>query len=120
MHVNSVGPASRDRVEVDPTIFDSFDRVVCDSAAMVFEEAGDARQAASHGFDSARAEDLGQLVSGAVAGRTGAHEITLFKSVGTGAQDLIVAGRLLELAEDAGAGLVVGDVNSIKPVAPGV
>jgi ornithine cyclodeaminase/alanine dehydrogenase-like protein (mu-crystallin family) len=120
MHVNSVGPASRDRVEVDPTIFDSFDRVVCDSADMVFEEAGDARQAASHGFDAARAEDLGRLVSGAVAGRTGAHEITLFKSVGTGAQDLIVAGRLLELAEDAGAGLVVGDVNSIKPVAPGV
>lgn len=120
MHVNSVGPASRDRVEVDPAIFESFDRVVCDSADMVFEEAGDAYQAASyHGFDSSKAEDLGQLVSGAVAGRTEADEITLFKSVGTGAQDLIVAGRLLELAEDAGAGWVVGDVNSIKPVAPG-
>ena len=54
-----------------------------------------------------------------MAGRMEADEITLFKSVGTGAQDLIVAGRLLELADDAGAGLIVGDVNSIKPVAPG-
>jgi hypothetical protein len=31
----------------------------------------------------------------------------------------MVAGRLLELAEDAGAGWVVEDVNSIKPVAAG-
>jgi ornithine cyclodeaminase/alanine dehydrogenase-like protein (mu-crystallin family) len=120
MHVNSVGPASRDRVEVDPAIFEAFDRVVCDSVDLVFEEAGDARRAASHhGFDAARAEDLGRLVSGAVRGRTRDDEITLFKSVGNGAQDLIVAGRLLELAEAAGMGWVVGDVNSIKPVAPG-
>jgi ornithine cyclodeaminase/alanine dehydrogenase-like protein (mu-crystallin family) len=120
IHVNSVGPASRDRIEVDPAIFESFDRVVCDSAEMVFAEAGDAHQAASvHGFDVGRAADLGQLVTGAVAGRTEAGEITLFKSVGNGAQDLMVAGRLLELAEEAGVGWVVEDVNSIKPVASG-
>ena len=120
IHVNSVGPASRDRIEVDPAIFESFDRVVCDSAEMVFTEAGDAHQAASvHGFDVARAVDLSQLVSGAVTGRTEGDEITLFKSVGNGAQDLMVAGRLLELAEETGAGWVVEDVNAIKPPASG-
>jgi len=120
IHVNSVGPASRDRIEVDPAIFELFDRVVCDSAEMVFTEAGDAHQAASvHGFDVSRAADLGQLVSGVVAGRTNAGEITLFKSVGNGAQDLMVAGRLLELAEEAAVGWVVEDVNSIKPGASG-
>ena len=45
--------------------------------------------------------------------------MTLFKSVGTGAQDLIVAAGLLERAAAAGVGTVVGDVNSIKPIAPG-
>lgn len=116
MHVNSVGPASRDRVEVDPAIFGSFDRVVCDSARLVLDEAGDAHQAVSaHDFDPARAEDLGDLVTGAALGRSDADEVTLFKSVGTGAQDLVVAARLLEMAEAEGVGVVVDDVNSIKP-----
>lgn len=117
MHVNSVGPASRDRIEVDPGMFKCFDRVVCDSVALVLDEAGDAHEAvARHGFEPERAEDLAGVVSGSV-GRTRADEITLFKSVGNGPQDLIVAARLLELATEAGVGTVVGDLNSIKPVA---
>ena len=120
IHVNSVGPASRDRVEVDPGIFDSFDRVVCDSASLVFDEAGDAYQAVSnHGFEPEHAEDLASLVAGNAPGRKQPEEMTLFKSVGTGAQDLVVAAGLLERAAAAGVGTVVGDVNSIKPIAPG-
>ena len=120
IHVNSVGPASRDRVEVDPRIFDSFDRVVCDAASLVVNEAGDAYQAvANHGFQPEHAEDLGSLVAGDAPGRGQPEEMTLFKSVGTGAQDLIVAADLLERAAAAGVGTVVGDVNSIKAIAPG-
>ncbi|HYJ25720.1 MAG TPA: ornithine cyclodeaminase family protein [Acidimicrobiia bacterium] len=120
VHVNSVGPASRDRVEVDPGIFDSFDRVVCDSASLVLDEAGDAYQAVSnHGFQPEHAEDLASLVAGITPGRKQPEEMTLFKSVGTGAQDLIVAAELLERAAAADLGTVVGDVNSIKPIAPG-
>jgi ornithine cyclodeaminase/alanine dehydrogenase-like protein (mu-crystallin family) len=119
IHVNSVGPASRDRVEVDPKVFASFDRVICDSSALVIDEAGDAHQAVlDHGFEPERAEDLAQVVSGFAAGRTQPGEITLFKSVGTGAQDLIVAAGLLERAAAADVGTVVGDVNSIKVIAP--
>lgn len=119
MHVNSVGPASRDRIEVDPAIFGSFDRIVCDSVELVFDEAGDAHQAVSgHGFERERVEELSEVVSRSLR-RKGSDEITLFKSVGNGAQDLIVAGRLLELATDAGVGAVFGDVNSIKPIALG-
>jgi ornithine cyclodeaminase/alanine dehydrogenase-like protein (mu-crystallin family) len=120
IHVNSVGPASRDRVEVDPRAFASFDRVICDSAALVIDEAGDAHQAVSdHGFAPELAEDLAQVVSGNAPGRTQPEELTLFKSVGTGAQDLIVAAGLLERAAAADVGTVVGDVNSIKTIAPG-
>jgi ornithine cyclodeaminase/alanine dehydrogenase-like protein (mu-crystallin family) len=115
MHVNSVGPASVDRVEVDPAIFEDFDRVVCDSVRLVLDEAGDAHQAvATHGWDRDRASELSAVVTGETPGRQGDAEITLFKSVGTGAQDLIVAGRLLELAEAKGIGTVVSDVNAVK------
>ena len=115
-HFNSVGPASLDRIEVDPAIFKSFDRVVFDSVALVLDEAGDAFQATSfHGFGAGRAEELSDVVSGTVPGRSDAGDITLFKSVGTGAQDLAVASRLLALAEDQGVGIEVADVNSIKP-----
>jgi ornithine cyclodeaminase/alanine dehydrogenase-like protein (mu-crystallin family) len=120
MHVNSVGPASRDRVEIDPAVFASFDRVVCDSADFVLDEAGDAYQAVvEHGLDRNRAEELSALVTGRADGRVTDDEITLFKSVGTGAQDLIVASRLLDLAAAVEVGTFVDDVNSIKPIGQG-
>jgi ornithine cyclodeaminase/alanine dehydrogenase-like protein (mu-crystallin family) len=116
IHVNSVGPASLDRVEVDPASFESFDRVVCDSVRLVLDEAGDAHQAVTgHGWDRDRATELSDIVAGTASGRLSDHEITMFKSVGTGAQDLVVASHLLELAEVNGLGVVVPDVNSVKP-----
>ena len=115
MHVNSVGPASRDRVEVDPAVFAMFDRVVFDSVDLVLDEAGDAHNAVANGLDPNRAEELSAVVTGKAQGRVRADEITLFKSVGNGAQDLIVASHLLDLAAAAGVGTVVPDVNSIKP-----
>lgn len=115
MHVNSVGPASLDRVEVDPAAFESFDRVVCDSVDLVLHEAGDANRAvATHGWEPTKAAELSDVVMGSVNGRLGDEEITLFKSVGNGPQDLIVASHLLELAEAEGIGAVVPDVNSVK------
>ena len=115
MHVNSVGPASRDRVEIDPAVFAMFDRVVCDSVGLVLDEAGDAHHAVANGLDPNRAEELSAVVTGKAQGRVRADEITLFKSVGNGAQDLIVASHLLDLAAAARVGTVVPDVNSIKP-----
>jgi ornithine cyclodeaminase/alanine dehydrogenase-like protein (mu-crystallin family) len=117
IHVNSVGPASRDRVEVDPGTFASFDRVVCDSVELVTHEAGDAFEAVNGGlFDPGTADDLADLVAGRVPGRRSPDETTLFKSVGTGLQDLIVAARLLEASESAGIGRVVDDFVSVKPL----
>ena len=119
MHVNSVGPASRDRVEVDPPTFAMFDRVVCDSVRLVLDEAGDAyRATVENALDPNRAEELSDVVTGRAAGRLRAEEVTMFKSVGNGAQDLVVASHLLGLAAAAGVGTVVGDPNSIKPAGP--
>jgi ornithine cyclodeaminase/alanine dehydrogenase-like protein (mu-crystallin family) len=119
MHVNSVGPASLDRVEVDPAAFGSFDRVVCDSVDLVLGEAGDAQRAvASHGWEATEAVELSHVVTGSTNGRMSEDEITLFKSVGNGAQDLIVAAHLLELAEAGETGSVVPDLNAVKPTGP--
>jgi alanine dehydrogenase len=91
--------------------------VVCDSVEMVFEEAGDAALAVEGGhFDPARAVDLSALVAGTARGRTSAEEVTLFKSVGTGLQDLMVAARLLERAAASGLGTEVDDFVSVKPL----
>ncbi len=51
--------------------------------------------------------DLGALAAGAVAGRTGPDEITLFKSVGLAVQDLAAAAVLVEAATERGMGQVV-------------
>jgi ornithine cyclodeaminase/alanine dehydrogenase len=49
--------------------------------------------------------ELGRLVSGEVAGRRHAEEITLFDSTGTGIQDVAAAARAYELARERGVGL---------------
>ena len=119
MHVNSVGPASRDRHEIDPDTFRRFDQVVCDSVALVLTEAGDAIEAARRGAVSTKsAVDLATMLGGD-GGRTSPDEITLFKSVGTGLQDLILALRLLDEADRAGVGLVIDDFVTLKPFGVG-
>jgi ornithine cyclodeaminase/alanine dehydrogenase-like protein (mu-crystallin family) len=119
MHVNSVGPASRDRHEIDADAFPVFDQVVCDSVVLVLNEAGDAIEATRHGTLTAEgAVDLAVMLSTG-GGRRSADEITLFKSVGTGLQDLIVALRLLEKADRADIGLVIDDFVTLKPFGVG-
>jgi ornithine cyclodeaminase len=118
MHVNSVGPASLDRVEIDPGAFSSFDRVVCDSVDLVLDEAGDAHLATNaHGWERGMATELSDVVTGKAQGRAADQEVTLFKSVGNGPQDLIVAAHLLDLAEAEGIGVIVPDLNQVKPPA---
>jgi ornithine cyclodeaminase/alanine dehydrogenase-like protein (mu-crystallin family) len=51
--------------------------------------------------------ELGEIVAGKATGRTSAHEVTLFKSVGVAIQDLAAATRVLEQAEVRGFGRMV-------------
>jgi ornithine cyclodeaminase/alanine dehydrogenase-like protein (mu-crystallin family) len=53
--------------------------------------------------------ELWEVVSGRRPGRQGAQQITLFKSVGTGLQDLAVAGALYRRAQERGLGQELGD-----------
>jgi ornithine cyclodeaminase/alanine dehydrogenase-like protein (mu-crystallin family) len=116
MHVNSVGPASRDRREIGLDAFAAFDRIVCDSAELVLDEAGDSYDAVSGGhIRPEQVADLADVVRGTVPARSDAAETTLFKSVGTGVQDLMVAARVLAAAAAEDIGVTVDQFVSVKP-----
>lgn len=113
MHVNSVGSARPNLSEIEPDTFAAFDRVVCDSVDLVFGESGDAIAAVKNGlYDVTRAENLADIV-GAPPPRP-AHAVTLFKSTGTGLQDLALSVAILEMVEADGTGTIVEDVLTFK------
>jgi ornithine cyclodeaminase len=99
VHVNAVGAFTPEMAEVDGDLI-SRAKVVVDLRATVMAEAGDLVQAIEGGafsLESIHAE-LGEVVNGERTGRESPREITLFKSVGNAAQDVAVAGRILDAA----------------------
>jgi len=72
-------------------------RVVVDQRESALAEAGDLLTPIREGFWSADriAAELGEVVRGLKPGRTGAEEITLFKSVGLAIQDLHTAAAIV-------------------------
>lgn len=113
VHVNSVGTARRDQREIDAKVFEVSRRIVVDTETGVFEEAGDA-YAAKDVIDRSRTCQLCELVSGAKEGRQSDDEITLFKSVGTGIQDIALAKMIYENAKRMGLGRDIGEFPYLK------
>jgi ornithine cyclodeaminase len=108
VHVNAVGAFTPSMRELDASLV-ARARVVVDSRSTVMAEAGDLVQAIEEGMfslDRIHAE-LGEVVSGARPGRSGPDDVTLFKSVGSAAQDVAAAGRILDAARRADLGTTV-------------
>jgi alanine dehydrogenase len=113
LHVNSVGSARPSLSELEPDTFAAFDLVVCDSVDLVFGESGDAIAAVTQeSFDRGSAADLASMVLDPPPRPDDAT--TLFKSTGTGLQDLALSMAILQLAEADNAGTVVEDVLTMK------
>ena len=113
LHVNSVGSARPDLSEIEPEAFAAFDLIVCDSVELVFGEAGDAVAAVSAGlFDAEKAVALSAALAAGVD--RGPSDLSLFKSTGTGLQDLALAAAILEMAEADDAGSTVEQVVAMK------
>src|SRR5580692_1187083 len=84
MHINAIGANSREQSKI---------------------EAGDLIQ--MYGDDKRRWDnvtDLSEIVAGKAPGRTNPEQITLFKSNGIAMEDIVVAGRIYEIARDKGMG----------------
>ena len=112
-HVNSVGTARKDQREIDPETFQRAEIVVVDTREGVFGEAGDAI-AAQDVFASNQAYELSDLIINGEPKRHNDEQITLCKSVGTGVQDIRLAGMVYERARETGLGTDYPDFPFIK------
>lgn len=104
-HVNLVGSSTPRHREAD-TLLMARAQLFVDRRESTINESGDYLAAAAEGRigpDDLLAE-LGELVIGRHPGRTDAESVTLFKSLGMGAQDVALAAALYERARDVGAG----------------
>lgn len=107
-HINAIGTFSPKAREIDTETMVAASLFV-DRRESVFNEAGDYLIAAAEGAsgpEDIRAE-LGEILTGAHPGRTSPDEITLFKSLGLGIEDLAAAAYVYRKAGAQGAGTSV-------------
>jgi ornithine cyclodeaminase len=107
-HINAIGSYTPLMQEIDGDLV-ARSLVVVDSRQAALVESGDLilpirqgklREDAVHG-------ELGEIVNGVIPGRTGADQITFFKSVGVAIQDAVAANAALRRAAELGLGSVV-------------
>ena len=104
-HINAIGANFPQKRELDDAAIRRADVIAVDSREQSRMESGDLIQ--SFGEDTARWGAvllLADLVSGRVAGRTHAQQITLFKSNGIATEDVAVAARVYQIARERGIG----------------
>jgi ornithine cyclodeaminase/alanine dehydrogenase-like protein (mu-crystallin family) len=101
--VVSIGSTVPHQREIDVSVVERSDLIVCDVLEEVLEETGDmiAARAAGIAFRD-RACSLNDLMSGACDERLKAARAPMYKSVGAGLQDVVVAELILTKALQAG------------------
>jgi len=105
-HVNAAGSNALIRRELDEKAVGRADLVCVDSRATALREAGDLQPALDKGrLHEGRLVELGEVLAGVRSGRASPEAVTLFESQGMAIQDLAVAHRLLQLAQQHGLGV---------------
>ncbi|HTV59009.1 MAG TPA: ornithine cyclodeaminase family protein [Verrucomicrobiae bacterium] len=105
MHINAIGANFPQKRELDSEAVLRADVVAADSVEQSREEAGDL--IAAYGMEEEKwkaVREISEIVAGKTPGRTGAAQITLFKSNGIATEDVAVAGKLYEIARERGIG----------------
>ena len=101
--VVSIGSTITLQRELDVSVVDRADVIVCDTLHEVLEETGDMIAARDAGISFRdKAVSLSELMSGACEQRLKAAQLRLFKSVGGGLQDVVIAELILTKALHAG------------------
>ncbi|MFO7603503.1 MAG: ornithine cyclodeaminase family protein [Gammaproteobacteria bacterium] len=99
----SIGSTIPQQREIDVSVVSQSDVIVCDMLHEVVSETGDMIAAAQAGVRlEGKCFSLGDLMSGELAARLAAAQYPMFKSVGGGLQDVVVAGMILDRAREAG------------------
>lgn len=110
-HVNAMGSNWGQRREVDTTTVTRSALIAVDDLAQAKIEAGDLlipEREGAFSLEEASAKgrlvELGAIAAGATPGRPGNDAITLFKSLGIGAEDIATAAHVYRLAAERGLG----------------
>ena len=99
----SIGSTVPNQREIDISVVGQSDVIVCDMVHEVVRETGDMIAAAEAGMDvEGKCYSMNDLLSGAIADKMAAAQYPMFKSVGGGLQDVVVAGMILDRAREAG------------------
>jgi ornithine cyclodeaminase/alanine dehydrogenase len=105
MHINAIGANFPQKRELDTDAVLRCDVIAADSREQSGLEAGDLIQVfGDDAADWGRVQELADIVAGKVPGRSSREQITLFKSNGIAIEDVVVAGRVYELARERGMG----------------
>jgi alanine dehydrogenase len=105
MHINAIGANFPQKHELNGEAIRRCDLIVADSREQSKLESGDLIQ--MYGDDKRRwssVTELAEIVAGKTPGRSNPQQITLFKSNGIAIEDIVVAGRIYELARERGIG----------------
>lgn len=104
-HVNLAGSNFLAKAEADVGVFRRAALITVDSKDQARTEAGDFVAAMNQGvFGWTDVVELAPLVVGKYPGRQSADDVTVFKSLGLGIEDIAVAARVVELARQQGVG----------------
>lgn len=107
-HLNIMGSSVPTTSEIEPEVV-AASRFFVDFKDSALELAGDFRRAKAAGLidDSHILGSIGDILIGRVAGRRSPQDVTLFKSLGMIAEDLVAADFILKQAELCEVGLLV-------------
>ena len=107
-HINAVGSSIPTTRELDTAAVKNA-RLYVDRRESTLNEAGDFLFAKQEGAidDKHIVGEIGEILTGAVPGRRTPDEITLFKSLGLGIEDLAAASHVYAKAVETGAGVSV-------------
>jgi ornithine cyclodeaminase/alanine dehydrogenase-like protein (mu-crystallin family) len=104
-HINAMGSNAPDRRELSADTVRRADLIALDSREQAELEAGDLLVAyGGIRWPTAQVCELSEILSGQRAGRKSNRDLTIFKSLGLGTQDVAVAGWVYERALVTGTG----------------
>jgi alanine dehydrogenase len=104
-HISAIGANFAEKREIDTEAVRRCDVIAVDSVEQSKMESGDLIQG-FRGDESrwATVREFADIIARKVPGRSGPDQVTLFKSNGIAIEDIVVAGRIYELAQQRGIG----------------
>lgn len=108
--VSGVGSYTAEMNEIDPQLFKMADKIYFDSKDACIAESADIQIPLKEGIvtDEDLTGDIGQFALGEIVGRESDDEIIIFKNVGLGILDLVIAKLIYDKAKDREVGVQWG------------